>query len=120
MLKVFAYKNCDTCRKALQWLKSRQIPHQVYPIRDSPPSPAELRQMLKNVAEIKQLFNTSGQDYRALNLKDKLPSMTEAEALHLLAHNGNLIKRPFVLGPETALLGFKEPEWTANLQSKTN
>ena len=111
-LKVWEYKNCGTCRKALKYLDSKGADYQRAPIREQPPSATELRQMLKQRGgEIRQLFNTSGVDYRAMNLKDKLPAMSEDEAITLLASNGNLIKRPFVLGPEIALVGFKQEEW---------
>jgi arsenate reductase len=110
-LRVYAYKNCDTCRRALKWLATRGIAHEVLPIREQPPTQAELQTMLGQVGEIRRLFNTSGQDYRELGMKDRLPAMSEAEALALLAGNGNLIKRPFALGKNTGAVGFDEAEW---------
>jgi len=114
MLKVYAYQGCSTCKNALKWLKARGIPHQEQPIRDTPPTVPELRAMLKaKGGDLRPLFNTSGQDYRALGLKDTLPTLTVEAALDLLSRNGNLVKRPFALDETTGthLVGFKEPEW---------
>ncbi|RYD17649.1 MAG: arsenate reductase family protein, partial [Verrucomicrobiaceae bacterium] len=85
-------------------------------IRETPPSVAELKTVLAATGgDIRKLFNTSGVDYRELGMKDKLPAMSEAEALKLLATNGNLVKRPFALGDGKALVGFKESDWAAAL-----
>ena len=112
MLTVYAYQACDTCRKALKWLKAQGISHEVKAIRETPPSPAELKAAVKAFGgELRPLFNTAGGDYRELGLKDKLPSMREDEAVALLSKNGNLVKRPFVLGDGVVLVGFKEDEW---------
>ena len=110
-LRVYAYKNCDTCRRALKWLAAQGIAHEVLPIREQPPTKAELQTMLGQVGEIRRLFNTSGQDYRELGMKDRLPGLSEAEALALLAGNGNLIKRPFALGDDAGAVGFNEGDW---------
>ena len=116
MLTVYAYQKCSTCRDALKWLTARGIPHEVKAIRETPPSVTELETVLAATGgDIRKLFNTSGVDYRELGLKDKLPSMSEAEALKLLSTNGNLVKRPFALGDGKALVGFKEPDWTTTL-----
>jgi len=111
MLKIYAYKNCDTCRKAIKWLSGRKIKHEILAIRETPPTLTELRIMLQAQGELRKLFNTSGRDYKELGLKDKFPKLSEAEALTLLVSNGNLVKRPFVLGKNMALLGFKQGEW---------
>lgn len=112
MLKVYAYAGCDTCRKALKFLTSRKIAHEVIPIREQPPTLGELKRMLALYdGELRKLFNTSGQDYKALALKDKLPGMKVDEALKLLASNGNLVKRPFALTKDDGHVGFKETEW---------
>lgn len=111
MLTVYEYKKCSTCRDALKWLESKKIKHQVRAIRETPPTIVELKEMLKAKGDLKKLFNTSGLDYKALGMKDKLPGMSEAEALELLSKNGNLVKRPFVLGKGVALVGFKKEEW---------
>lgn len=112
MLRVYSYKGCDSCRKAIKWLKERGIEFENLPIRETPPSMAELRKALSAYdGELKRLFNVSGQDYRALGLKDRLADMSEDESLRLLRENGNLVKRPFVLGKDSAIVGFKEAEW---------
>jgi arsenate reductase (glutaredoxin) len=110
-LRIYAYKNCDTCRKALKWVEARGVKHEVAPIREQPPTVPELRAMLKKVGELRRLFNTSGQDYKALNMKERLPKMSEDDALALLARNGNLVKRPFVLSAKAGTVGFDEEEW---------
>lgn len=112
MISVFAYKGCDTCRKALKWLAERGIPHEVKAIRETPPTVAELKAALAVFGgDLRPLFNTSGGDYRELGLKDKLPGMSADEAITLLSKNGNLVKRPFVTGDGVALAGFKADEW---------
>ncbi len=110
-LKVYEYKNCGTCKKALKFLESKQIEIEKIPIRETPPSLQELKKMLFYTKNIKKLFNTSGGDYKDLNLKEKLPGMSEDDQLKLLASNGNLIKRPFVITQEFGLIGFQEEEW---------
>lgn len=111
-IRVHAYSGCDTCRKALKHLAARGIEAEVLPIRETPPTVAELRRMLEFVGgDLKRLFNTSGQDYRALGISQRLPGMGVDEALDLLASNGNLVKRPFLLGPGIGLVGFREEEW---------
>lgn len=115
MLKVYAYKGCDTCRKAVKWLTAQGVPFQEIPIREQPPTVAELRRVLQSRGgDLRSLFNTSGQDYRAGDWKDKLPTLTEEAALEALAAEGNLVKRPLAVDPEgtVALNGFKEAEWT--------
>lgn len=110
-IKIYEYKNCGTCKKALKFLDQKKVPYEKIPIREKPPSKAELKKMLGYVGDLKKLFNTSGQDYKSLNLKDKLPQMTESQALDLLASNGNLVKRPFVLTEKSGWVGFKEEDW---------
>lgn len=115
-MRLHTYAKCDTCRKAVRWLKERGIPHEEIPIREEPPSPAELRRMLAFYkGDLKRLFNTSGGDYREQKLGEKLPSMSVDETIDLLAGNGNLVKRPFLLAENGGLVGFKEPEWEALL-----
>lgn len=118
MLKLFAYKGCSTCRDAVKWLEAHKVAYQELAIRETPPGIPELKAMLAaKGGDLRPLFNTSGMDYRAMNLKEKLPTMTEAEALKLLAGNGNLIKRPFAIDEKAGvyLVGFKEAEWQAAL-----
>lgn len=113
---IYTLKTCDTCRKAAKWLRENGIPYEEIPIREKPPMLPELHLALKNAdGDIRKLFNTSGQDYRALNLKDTLPSMPESEALALLASNGNLIKRPFLVSGDLAMAGFDGPKWSSAL-----
>lgn len=116
MLTVYTYANCSTCKQAVKWLRAHRIAFAEKAIRETPPTPTELRQMLARLnGEMRRLFNTSGLDYRSLGLKDKLPAMTEAEAIALLAVNGNLVKRPFLLGPNVGLVGFDAKVWQAAL-----
>lgn len=112
MLTLYTYAKCSTCRAASKWLRERGVPFEERAIRETPPSLAELRRMLAaRGGEIRRLFNTSGTDYRAQGLGEKLPALSEAEALALLAGNGNLVKRPFALGDGVALTGFDEATW---------
>lgn len=116
MIKVYEYKGCGTCRKALKWLRARGVDFTAVPIRLQPPTRAELSRMLALYdGSVRKLFNTSGGDYKALGLKDKLASMSSEEALALLAGNGNLIKRPFVLTDKGGAVGFDEKRWLALL-----
>lgn len=111
MLKVYEYAGCSTCKNALKFLDARKVAYERIPIVEKPPTVAELKRMLAHVGELKKLFNTSGQVYREMKLGEKLPSLSEAEALKLLAANGKLIKRPFALSATQGLVGFKEAEW---------
>ena len=115
-MKIYTYKNCDTCRKALKWLDVQGMEYEQIAIRESPPTVEELQFMLTAYqGEIRKLFNTSGRDYQALKLKDSLPKMKLPEALKLLSGNGNLIKRPFLLSEKVKLIGFNEEEWSEKL-----
>ena len=110
-LRVYVLEKCSTCRNALQFLKAHGIAPEVIAIREQPPTVAELRKMLRHVGELRRLFNTSGNDYKALNMKERLPKMSADEALTLLSQNGNLVKRPFALTANDGAVGFKEPDW---------
>ena len=111
-LKIYSYANCGTCRKALKYLDTKDVTYKLLAIRETPPSKTELKKMLKFVSgDIKKLFNTSGKDYKSMNLKETLADMSEEEKLDLLTSNGNLVKRPFVLGKDFGMVGFKEVEW---------
>ncbi|MBS4169289.1 arsenate reductase family protein [Parachlamydia sp. AcF125] len=115
-VKIYSYQKCSTCQKALKFLDHAQIAYQVFPIREQPPTSAELKQALDYVqGDLKKLLNTSGEEYRRLNLKERLSSMSHEEVFELLSHNGMLVKRPFVLGENFILLGFKEDAWKAKL-----
>ena len=111
-LKVYEYTKCGTCRKALKFLRDRGVEFTTLPIREQPPAKTELKKMLQCCGgDVRKLFNTSGLDYRQMNLKSKLPNMTAAEAIALLARNGNLVKRPFVVTDTGGLVGFQEAQW---------
>ncbi len=115
LLKVYEYTGCNTCKKALKFLDAHKIKYQRLPIVEQPPTKVELRRMLVFVVAegggLKNLFNTSGVLYREMKISSKFPEMSEAEALDILAKNGKLIKRPFVLGKDFGVIGFKEDQW---------
>lgn len=116
MLKIYTLSNCDTCRAATKWLRSHDVRFEERAIRETPPTAAELRAMLKaQKGELRKLFNTSGRDYREQKLGEKLPAMSESGAVTLLAGNGNLVKRPFLIGDGVALVGFDAAAWQASL-----
>lgn len=118
MLTLYIYQGCSTCRDAMKWLKARGVPFDERAIRDTPPSIPELQAMLAaKQGNLRAIMNTSGMDYRALGLKDKLPKMSEEEVLKLLSKNGNLVKRPFAFDKAKSifLTGFKEAEWKSAL-----
>lgn len=114
MLKVYHYAKCSTCRNALKWLRLQGVNFSEHAIRETPPSAGELQAMLESHGgNIRRLFNTSGMDYRALGLAEKLPAMSTADALALLRTNGMLVKRPFAIDVSAGvfLTGFRQPEW---------
>jgi len=114
-MKLYQYPNCSTCRKAIKFLREKGIEFESIDITKQPPSKDELMTMLNSYdGELKKLFNTSGLQYRELNMKEKLPAMDSQEAIALLADNGKLIKRPFLLNQDDqGKVGFKEAEWEA-------
>ena len=117
-LTVYTYTKCSTCRDAVKWLKDRKVTFIEKPIYTGPPSPAELKRMLGfQGGNLRRLFNTSGIQYRALGLAAKLPAMSETESIALLASEGRLVKRPFVLGEKFGLVGFDPEAWQAALQT---
>ncbi|MDD5200816.1 MAG: arsenate reductase family protein [Terrimicrobiaceae bacterium] len=112
MLKVHTYAKCETCRKAVKFLRAHGVPFEEIPIRETPPTKSALRAMLAaHGGAIRKLFNTSGADYKALGLGAKLPDLPEEEAIDLLAAKGNLVKRPFAQGGGVHLVGFDEARW---------
>ena len=113
---VYTLRQCSTCKDAVKWLEARGVPHEIKAIRETPPTLPELRAMLAAYdGQIRRLFNSSGIEYRALGIAAKLPGLTEAEALKLLAGNGSLVKRPFLVGKGVALVGFDPKAWAAAL-----
>ena len=89
------------------------VKYELIPIREQPPSKSELKTMLSCCeGNIRKLFNTSGGDYKAMNMKEKLPDMSDAEAIDLLSKNGNLIKRPLLISSKIQLVGFQASEWS--------
>jgi arsenate reductase len=110
-ITVYQYPACSTCRKALKWLDAGRIPYEAVHIVETPPSEKLLRKALAAGVPLKKLFNTSGESYKAGNFKDRLPRMTEAEAVKALAGDGKLIKRPFVVAGDLVLTGFDEAAW---------
>lgn len=112
---VYGYRNCSTCRKALKWLEDHGLAYEERPIREHPPSPAELQLALDTQGNIRNLLNTSSQDYREAGLKVTLDTMPPETVFSLLQENGNLVKRPFVVLPNAAFAGFKEDLWRKHL-----
>ncbi|CAK7018912.1 MAG: Regulatory protein MgsR [Desulfovibrio sp.] len=113
---LVCYPKCGTCKKAEAWLKERGLAYDYRDIKTENPSESELREWYKKSGlPLKRFFNTSGLAYKSMNLKDRLPSMTEDEQLALLATDGMLVKRPILAGPHGVLVGFREKEWDAAL-----
>lgn len=110
------YPKCSTCQKAKKWLDEQDIKYTERHIVDNNPSYEELKEWYnKSGLPLKRFFNTSGLLYKEMQLKDKLPTMTEEEQLKLLATNGMLVKRPLVVNDDMVLIGFKEAEWAEKL-----
>ena len=110
------YPKCSTCRKAEKYLQDHNIEYTKRDIKTDNPTADELRAWQKNSGlPLKKFFNTSGLQYKALGLKDKLPQLNEEEQLQLLAADGMLVKRPLLLTEDNVLVGFKETEWTEKL-----
>ena len=111
------YPKCTTCQKARKWLDENQIEYEFRDIKVENPSYDELSAWHKlSGLPLKKFFNTSGLKYKALELSKKLPSMSEAEQLALLATDGMLVKRPLLIDGGTVLVGFKEAEWARSLR----
>lgn len=111
-----AYPKCSTCKKAQKWLDDHGIAYTARHIVEDNPSYDELKAwQIKSGLPLKRFFNTSGMVYRDLQLKDKLPEMSENDQLKRLASDGMLVKRPLVITEETVLVGFKEAEWAEKL-----
>ncbi len=116
-MKFYGYQKCSTCRKALSFLKSKNISSEFVDITAQPPSQKELKAMLRSYdGNIKKLFNTSGLVYREMGLSKKINDLSDDDAIKLLAENGKLVKRPFIFIGESGLVGFKEEEWEEALK----
>jgi arsenate reductase len=116
-MKLFiCYPRCSTCKKAQNWLDTKGIRYTFRDIKLDPPTAGELRSWSeKSGLPLRKFFNTSGLQYKELHLKDKLPTMSEAEQFKLLASDGMLVKRPLLVGNGFVLVGFKEEEWKARV-----
>lgn len=110
------YPKCSTCQKAKKWLDAHKVSYEDRHIKEQNPTAEELEAWHgRSGLPLKRFFNTSGQMYRSMELKDKLPSMSQEEQLALLATDGMLVKRPLVVGEDFVLVGFKEKEWEEKL-----
>ena len=116
MLKFICYPKCTTCQKAKKWLDDNRVEYELRDIKLDNPTLDELTEWFKNSGlPLKKFFNTSGRLYKSLDLKNKLPSMSEDEMLALLATDGMLVKRPLLVEDDFVLVGFKEAEWSTAL-----
>ena len=110
------YPKCSTCQKAKAWLDQRGISYDLRDIKLNNPTAEELAAWYqKSGLPLKKFFNTSGLQYKALGLKDKLPEMSEADQLALLTTDGMLVKRPLLVGEDFVLTGFRPAEWETKL-----
>lgn len=113
------YPKCTTCQKAKKWLDANNITYTDRHIAEENPSYEELKEWYeKSGLPLKRFFNTSGLLYKEMQLKDKLPAMSEEEQLKLLATNGMLVKRPLLVADHTVLVGFKDAEWEEKLKRR--
>ena len=114
---VLVYRKCSTCMKALKWLEENKVEFTERPIKEENPTYEELKEWYQmSGLPLKKFFNTSGLLYKELQLKDKLPQMSEEEQLQLLATDGMLVKRPLVVGDDFVLTGFKETDWQKKIK----
>ena len=116
-MEFLCYEKCSTCQRAKKWLDANGIEYTERPIKEQNPTVEELKLWhQKSGLPIKKFFNTSGLLYKEMQLKDKLPKMSEEEQYALLATDGMLVKRPMVIGEEFVLVGFKEADWEEKLK----
>ncbi len=116
MILFIEYPKCSTCKKAKKWLTDNNIEFKDRNIVENTPTEKELKKWItESKKDIKKFFNTSGLKYKELNLKEKLPNMSDEEKIKLLASNGMLIKRPLLITDNVILTGFREKEWEENL-----
>ena len=119
MLKFICYPKCTTCQRAQKWLDDNNINYDLRNIKLENPTKEELKQWFETSGlPLKKFFNTSGLLYKSLELKIKLPNMSEDEMIDLLSTDGMLVKRPLVIKDDSVLVGFKEIEWKENLIDK--
>ena len=112
MITFICYERCSTCKKAQKWLDTKGVDYVIRPIKEKNPTAKELAAWIKKSGkETRKFFNTSGQLYRELGLKDKLKDMSNDEMIELLASDGMLVKRPLLITDNDVLVGFKEAEW---------
>lgn len=117
MLKLICYPKCTTCQRAQKWLDGKGIAYDYRDIKLENPTRGELTEWYKRSGlPLKRFFNTSGLLYKSLDLKNRLPEMTEDEMLSLLATDGMLVKRPILVGEGFVLVGFKETEWAEKVR----
>lgn len=117
MLKFICYPKCTTCQKAKKWLDDNGIEYDLRDIKADTPTPDELTLWYaKSGLPLKKFFNTSGLLYKSMDLKDKLPGMSEADMLQLLATDGMLVKRPLLVGEDFVFVGFRETDWMEKLK----
>jgi len=117
MLTFICYPKCTTCQKAKKWLESREIAFCERHIKEFNPTYEELKSWQKKCGlNLRKFFNTSGVLYKELNLKDKLPNMSDEEKLRLLSTDGMLVKRPILVCDDFILVGFNEKEWEDKLR----
>ena len=109
-MKIYSYSKCGTCRNAIKDLEAKKIKFEVIDITENPPSKKVLKSAVK-AKGLQKVFNTSGVKYRELKIKDKIKSMTEAQAIDLLASNGRLIKRPIAVDKNKITIGFNADEY---------
>ena len=117
MYKFVCYPKCTTCQRAKKWLDDNGVGYELRDIKQDNPSLWELTEWFKQSGlPIRKFFNTSGLLYKSLDLKNKLPQMSEDEMLNLLATDGMLVKRPIIIGADAVLVGFKEAEWNEKIK----
>lgn len=110
------YSKCGTCMKAKKWLEGKNISFEVRDIKEDRPSEREIKEWWeKSGLPLKRFFNTSGNVYKEMKLKDKIASMSEEEQISILASDGMLVKRPIIVKGDHVLVGFKEKEWEEKL-----
>ena len=117
-MKIYVHHNCSSCKKALKWLQENAIEAEVIDLLKETPSEEEFKLMTESYdGNLKKLFNTSGQLYRGMGIKDKVAAMSAAEVYELLASEGMLVKRPFLVRDGSGLVGFKEEIWSDFVKS---